>query len=234
MLNVAVAGSDKKTCNQIADMIHRITRSRAMEVDVHLFDGLGRFLFSFEPVYDMIFMETGTQTPSVSQIVKRLRKRCGNVDLIFLTDSGEYEGQLHEYGALAFIPKQLLEEHFETGFLHAVERMIFNRLNHILLKTSEGTVRLNVQQIHYLETMDRMLYYHTAIGTYCVRKSMTKAQQELEGYPFAKCNQCYLVNLSHVSDVRDSCVVVGEKELEISRRNKKSFLEAMIAHIGHA
>lgn len=234
MLNVAVAGSDKKTCNQIADMIHRITRSRAMEVDVHLFDGLGRFLFNFEPVYDMIFIESDSQMGSVPQIVKRLRKRCGNVDLIFLTDSGEYEGQLQEGGALVFIPKQLAEEQFETGFLQGVERMILSRLDQILLKTSEGTVRLNVQQIYYLETMDRMLYYHTAIGTYCVRKSMAKAQQELEGFHFAKCNQCYLVNLSHVSDLRDNCVVVGEKELEISRRNKKSFLEAMIAHIGHA
>ncbi len=232
MLRVAVVGSDQKTRDQLADMIHRAAQSRGMEVEVKIFDRPKHFLFCYEPVYDMIYLEAEFPLSSVPEIVKRLRKRSGNMDLIFLTDKGEHGDQLQEGGVLAFIPKLPTEERFKTEFLRAVERMISSRLDQILLKTSEGTVRLNVRQIYYLETHDRMLYYHTAVGTFSVRKSMLNAQQELEGYSFAKCNQCYLVNLSHVSDVRDNCVVVGERQLEISRRNKKSFMDAIIAHIG--
>ncbi len=234
MLRIAVAGSDKKTCHQISNMIHRITKTRMLEVDVVISESLERFLFTFEPIYDMIFIEAALPMSTVPDIVKRLRKRSGSVDLVFLTDGGVYDGQLQEGGALVFIPKMVNEAQFEAGFLQGLERMIFNRLDHILLKTTEGSIRLGIRQIYYLETLDRMLYYHTAIGTYCVRKSMRKAEQELEGFPFAKCNQCYLVNLTHVSDVRDDSVVVGERVLEISRRNRKSFMDAMIAHIGHA
>jgi hypothetical protein len=34
-----------------------------------------------------------------------------------------------------------------------------------------------------------------------------------------------------VSDVRDDCVVVAQRSLEISRRNKKAFLEALMSYI---
>ena len=234
MLRIAVTGSDRNTCHQITDLINRITKSREIEVDVVVSESVERFLFSFEPVYDMIFIEAAFPAAAVPEIVKRLRKRSGSVDLIFLTNGGSYDGQLQEGGALVFIPKSVNEEQFEAGFLHGVERLIFNRIDHILLKTAEGTIRLGVRQIYYLETLERMLYYHTAIGTYCVRKSLRAAQQELEGFPFAKCNQCYLVNLTHVTDVRDDSVVVGERVLEISRRNRKSFMDAMIRHIGHS
>ena len=77
-----------------------------------------------------------------------------------------------------------------------------------------------------------MLYYHTSSGVYSVRSSLQSAEQELGGYSFAKCNQCYLVNLQYVTDMRDEYVVVADTKLEISRRNRKSFTDAVIAHIG--
>ena len=101
-----------------------------------------------------------------------------------------------------------------------------------MVKSSGGLHRLEIGDIHYLETKSRMLYYHTASGVYSVRSSLRDAEEQLAQYSFAKCNQCYLVNLQHVTDLRDGCVTVAGEELEISRRNKKTFLDAVVAYIG--
>ncbi len=50
----------------------------------------------------------------------------------------------------------------------------------------------------YLETRDRLLHYHTTTDTWSVRGSLLKAEKDLAAYHFARCNQCYLVNLRHV------------------------------------
>ena len=93
---------------------------------------------------------------------------------------------------------------------------------------------LNTDEILYLETRDRLLHYHTASDTWSVRGSLQKAEKELAPYHFARCNQCYLVNLRHVKGVQDDFVTVGQERLEISRRQRVAFLAAVAAYVGGA
>ena len=91
---------------------------------------------------------------------------------------------------------------------------------------------LNTSEIYYLETRSRMLYYHTAKGEFAVRASLASAEKQLAEYHFARCNQCYLVNLEFVKAVDGDFVQVGEDRLEISRRQKAAFLTAVASYLG--
>lgn len=229
MLYIAAADSDQEACRQLATMIHQCAQSQGIAVTVEAFDRVDRFLTQYEPVYDIVFLGVESGWPNVPEMARRLRKRDGEVALIFLTGSNSQSLRFSEEAEL--LPKPLNEESFRVKFLRAVDRVGHRSPEQILLKTSDGARRLEIRQIYYLETRSRMLYYHTANGVHCVRGSLQNAQRELADYPFAKCNQCYLVNLGHVSDVRDDCVVVAQRPLEISRRNKKAFLEALMSYI---
>lgn len=79
-----------------------------------------------------------------------------------------------------------------------------------------------------------MLHYHTTEGEYVLKGTMQSIEQMLESYSFAKCNHWYMVNLLHVKEVKKNIVVVGEFELEISRRNKNAFLKALTEYLGGA
>lgn len=58
-----------------------------------------------------------------------------------------------------------------------------------------------------------MLYYHTATQEYAVRGSLAGAEKQLAAYHFARCNQCYLVNLQYVRGVENDFVQVGDARL---------------------
>ena len=102
----------------------------------------------------------------------------------------------------------------------------------IVLQMPDGLVKLDIRQIYYVEIQNKMLYYHTSIGSYSVKGTLQSVEKQLENYSFAKCNHWYLVNLKHVKEVRKNIAVVEEYELEISRRNRTAFLKALTEYLG--
>jgi len=91
---------------------------------------------------------------------------------------------------------------------------------------------LSTNDIYYLETRDRLLWYHTAKGEFSVRASLASAEKQLAQYHFSRCNQCYLVNLQYVKAVENDFVHVNTDRLEISRRQRAAFLTAVASYIG--
>ena len=77
-----------------------------------------------------------------------------------------------------------------------------------------------------------MLHYHTEQGEFVLRGTLQSAEKQLAPYNFAKCNHWYIVNLMHVEQVRKDKVVVAGHELEISRRARTAFLNALTDYMG--
>lgn len=232
MLRIAVVANDGNASDQMQTFIRRYARSEGLEVFLDEFDHADKFLTQYKPIYDIVFMEIELPRLNGMDAAKRLRNMDSNVVLIFVTAFARYAIRGYEVDALDFVLKPLNYYAFSLKLERAIQRVRQRSGKQIALKTSNGVRCLEIRQIFYLETKSRMLYYHTSTGVYSVRGSLQSAEQMLMEYSFAKCNQCYLVNLQHVTDVRDDYVVVAGTKLEISRRNRKTFLDAVVAYIG--
>lgn len=234
MLRIAIVDKDLDSNEQIQMFIRHFANIKGLDISLEEFDRADSFMFRYKPVYDIIFM--GIDLPGLNgmEAAKRLRKKDTDVVLVFITELERYVIRGYEVDALDFVLKPLNYYAFSIKLERAIQRVRQRGGEHIMLKTSDGVHRLGIRQIYYLETKSRMLYYHTSTGVYSVRDSLQSAQEQLAEYSFAKCNQCYLVNLQHVTDMQDECVVVAGKPLEISRRNRKTFLAAVVAYIGGA
>ena len=114
----------------------------------------------------------------------------------------------------------------------AIKRAGMRKSGQILLNLPDCVRRIETQQIYYVEVMNKMLHYHTQVGEFVLRGTMQSVENELARYNFVRCNHWYLVNLRHVTELRRDTVLVGETELEISRRNRKAFLTALTAYVG--
>lgn len=232
MLRVAVVEYDPVSADKLSEFIRQYARSNAMEISFQLFERGERFLGNYENNYDLIFLSMDLPGLDGMETAKRLRKRDSDVVLIFVTELARQAIRGYEVDALDFLMKPLNYYAFSLKMDKGIRRLHQRSTDVILLKTTTGIHRQEVRQIYYLETSNRLLLYHTSTGIYSVRNTMQSAQQELEKYHFEKCNQCYLVNLQHVTDVQDDTVTVAGETLEMSRRSKKSFLSALVAYIG--
>ena len=163
---------------------------------------------------------------------KRLRRESLAVTVGDLSISDYCEKSVVD--ALDFVLKPVSYYQFSTKLERALQRIQRRRGGQVALQVSGGVQLLDTDDILYLETRDRLLHYHTATDTWSVRGSLLKAEKDLAAYHFARCNQCYLVNLRHVRGVQDDLVQVGEERLEISRRQRTAFLAALAAYVGGA
>ena len=86
--------------------------------------------------------------------------------------------------------------------------------------------------VTYIESQDHKVTFHLNGKTVAARDTLKGLEEKLKGQPFARCNNCYLVNLAYVEAVKENCVTVAGERLQISRPKRKGFMEALAAYVG--
>ena len=166
------------------------------------------------------------------EAAQKIRGLDKEVVIVFITNMAQYAIKGYEVDALDFILKPLNYYTFSMRFTRAVGRVKNREGKRICLNLPDGAKFLDSREIYYVEIHNRMLHYHTKAGVFTIRGALKDVQEELEDWHFVKCNQCYLVNLKYVSEIRKNIAVVGGDELEISRRNRPAFLSAVVDFLG--
>lgn len=232
MYHIAVVEDEKLCSQQIQSFLGQYQEENSVRFKVSAFENAVRLLDGYEPIYDMILMDIDMPGINGMDAADKIRQTDQEVVIVFITNIASFAIRGYEVGALDYIVKPLTYYSFSMRLTRALKRSRARAPRQIMLTMPDGVKKLEVGQIYYVEVQNRMLHYYTQEGTYVVRGTMQSAQQMLEPYSFAKCNHWYIVNLRYVSEVKKNTVVVGEYELEISRRNRTPFLKALSEYVG--
>ena len=95
----------------------------------------------------------------------------------------------------------------------------------------EGTHKLDIKQLYYIESQGHDLFFHTSEGELLGSGSMQEFEKRLEAYSFFRCNKGYLVNLEYVDTVHGENVIVHGETVALSRARRKAFLDALNNYI---
>ena len=234
MAKIAVVEDNDAVRAELCGFIAQYAQESGSQLDVTPFSDGAQVVEPYRPGFDIIFLDIEMPTLGGMPTAERIRLLDPDVVLIFVTNMAQYAVRGYEVDALDFVLKPVNYYQFSTKLARALQRIQRRRGGQITLQTPDGAQQLDTDDILYLETRDRLLHYHTADKVWSVRGSLLKSEKELAPYHFARCNQCYLVNLRHVKGVQDDLVQVGEERLEISRRQRAAFLAAVASYVGGA
>ena len=234
MARIAVVEDNDAVRQELCGFITQYAVESGRRLDVTAFSDGAQIVEPYTGGYDIIFLDIEMPTLGGMPAAERIRQADPDVVLVFVTNMAQYAIRGYEVDALDFVLKPVNYYQFSTKLDRALRRIQRRRGGQIALQTGGGVQLLDTDDILYLETRDRLLHYHTAAGLWSVRGSLQKAEKDLAAYHFARCNQCYLVNLRHVKGVQDDFVQVGGERLEISRRQRAAFLAAVAAYVGGA
>ena len=234
MAKIAVVEDNDAMREQLCGFIAQYARESGRQLDVTAFADGAEIVDPYRPGFDIIFLDIEMPTLGGMPTAERIRQVDPDVVLVFVTNMAQYAIRGYEVDALDFVLKPVNYYQFSTKLARALQRVQRRKGGQIALQTAGGVQLLNTEDIYWLETRDRMLHYHTSTGVWSVRSSLQNAEKQLAPYHFAKCNQCYLVNLQYVRAVQNDMVQVGEDRLEISRRQRAAFLAAVAAYVGGA
>lgn len=232
MYHIAIVDDEKIFTDQLEEYIKQYQSENPVEFQVSVFHSSTEFIAGFQRDYDLILLDVEMPQLNGMELAHKIRETDEQVVLMFITNMAQYAIHGYSVGALDFVTKPLNYYTFAMKLTRALKRVPKKEATSILLTMTDGVKRVEMKQIYYLEVQNRLLHYYTDEGEFVVRGTLQSAEEKLASYPFEKCNHWYLVNLMHVKEVRKNIAVVGPYELEISRRNKTSFLKALTDYMG--
>ena len=232
MYRIAIVEDDREYVKELRTYLNQYAAEEGQEFEISVFYDGAEILENYVPKYDLILLDIEMQKINGMDAAEKIRETDENVVLMFITNMAQYAIRGYSVGALDFVMKPITYYTFSMKIKRALKRVQKREISSILLTLPDGVKKLEARQIYYLEVQNRQLHYHTDEGEIVVRGSLQSAENLLPSDTFAKCNHWYLVNLMHVTEVRKNNAVVGPFELEISRRNRSGFLEALTKYIG--
>ena len=231
-MNVVIVEDNQKDASLIKSYLEKFAKEKQIDIVVNEFLNPILFLEQYSLTYDIVFMDIHMPIMNGLECAKKLRVIDKNVVLIFITNLAQYAVNGYEVNALDFIVKPISYYNFSLKTQRALKYLEDNHDVKIKIKTLNGIAVLSIKEILYIEIFNHSLVFYTNDNNFIESNGqLLEIENELLSYDFFRCSRNYLVNLRYVRSINDNFVFIGDKKLEISRRRKKSFIEALASYL---
>lgn len=226
-MNIAIVEDEPAIVEQLTGLIRRFGAEHDMAFEIFSFgDGID-FLDRYKSIYDIVCMDIEMPHSNGMRIAQKLREVDQAVTLVFITNLAQYALEGYVVSAAGYIVKPLSYGAFCFHFERAMRSALRSKKRTVSIMADKELIRLHVDDIFYLEVVNHAVIYHTAQGEFETWNSLSNAEKKLPAGEFARCNNCFLVNLRHVREVKGETAFVGNISLKISRAKKKDFMAAL-------
>ncbi len=225
-IHVAIVEDDDTSTKTLSEYLLRYAEENHIQFRISAFDSAVSMLDNYTADYDIIFMDIRMPYMNGMDAAHRLRALDQKVILIFVTSLTQYAIEGYEVNAQSYIVKPAKYYDFAMKLSRAVNQVPAVNSAKFEIHTRAGTIRLDPNEIQYIESHGHRLTFHTFSGEYTQLSSLNKLEEQLSAFHFARCNSCYLVNLQYVSGIKGYTVFLKNCELKISQPRKKAFLQA--------
>lgn len=235
MISIAIVEDEKNDTDLLIEYLERFKaetgKQRLIDFKIKTFDNAVLFLTNYTPSYDIVFMDIQMPHLNGMNAAKKLREIDLAVQLVFVTNMSNFAVRGYSVDAVDFIVKPISY----YGFSTAMERLIkiIERKQHELtIKTADEIKRVPLVSIYRIDIFNHKLLYYTDEGLLESWGKLNEEEARLAPYGFARPNNYCLVNLKRIDEIKKDSLVIKEKEIEISRARKKTFLKDFMAYAG--
>ncbi len=226
-MKIAICDDDKIFVKRIYDFLWQ-----RQDYSVDCFLSPSALLAKYESgeSYDILFLDIRMQSLNGISLAKKIRAYSPHVIIVFLSAYVEYAPSGYEVNAFRYLLKPVSKES-----LFQVLKDIHAELEgaqKIILKTSQCELVVHTNDIYYLEANDKETTVCYNEDIVLIRKGLHEIADQLPASLFFRVHRKYLVNLAHVREYDEKHLTLScGHTLPISRRNSRSFRDAIEAYI---
>lgn len=164
------------------------------------------------------------------ELALRIREREHDraVQIVFVTGYMDYIEKGYDVEALHYLLKPVTQERL-FGVLDRAAQRVRDRGRELCLQMPEGTARIPVSEIRYLEVQRNYVTIH-GDEDYTVKRTLGELERELDER-FFRTGRSYIVNLQFVKKITRSQVVLKDgAQIPLPRRAYEDINRAMIRY----
>lgn len=234
-IRIGIIEDDPASAQLIVDYLKRYQSEFNQEFTVSLFDDGETLVERYKPTYDILLMDIEMARMNGLQAAKKIRERDESVVIVFITAAPQYAISGYEVQALSYVLKPVPWFAFSQELKRSIDAVRRRNDDSMLVETGTNQMRVLLSDILYIESIRHTIIIHTFDGKLSITGTLKELETRLAEHDFFRSNSCYLVNLRHVTGVRDQDSVMSNGELlRISRPRKKTFMQALAEYMASA
>lgn len=169
---------------------------------------------------DLIFLDVEMPEMSGLEMLDALKP---GVDVVFFTSKTDYAVDAFNKNAVDYLLKPISFDRFTM----AMEKLRANRQEDsrfIFVKSNSVLVKLNVEEIDYIESIGDYVGVHVGAKRYVVHTTMKEAEMKLPAQEFCRIHRSYIVNFNQINQIEENTVSLNGKILPVSRTYRKNLM----------
>jgi DNA-binding LytR/AlgR family response regulator len=187
------------------------------------------------PETDLIFLDIDLPGINGMETAEAFRARGIETPIIFVTNLAKYAVKGYQVDALDFIVKPVTFEDFALRMSKALRVINRNKGRVVYIPSKDGLTVIPVSKVIAIEVKGHYVFYHLddEPRPFLCRKTLAKAQEELEGSSFVRISSSTLVNMDHVRKISGAELRLSNGEtFTISRAKRHEALMAIADYYG--
>ena len=180
-----------------------------------------------EHTVDLLFLDVEMPGASGFEVLDNIPYRP---KVILTTSKEEYAYNAFQYNVTDFLKKPFTYQRFSEalGKLNPADNNIpAGQADHVFIKSEGKLVRLNNEEILYVESMGDYVRFVTPEKKYISYATIKSIEEKINKQLFMKVHRSYIVNLQKIDDVRENDLYINGIEIPISRANKAEALKRL-------
>ncbi|MHA7942638.1 LytR/AlgR family response regulator transcription factor [Formosa sp. 3Alg 14/1] len=150
--------------------------------------------------------------------------------IVFTTAYREYAVKSFELNVLDYLVKPIPFNRFlktmnkvyqQVYITNATSDLNLQQEPHIFLKVSKKLIKVNLNDIQYIESLKDYIKVITTLGDYVVHKSLTAISEELPQSNFLRVHRSYTISINKIKSVEGNTIEIANRRIPIGRNYVK-------------
>lgn len=179
-------------------------------------------------VVDIIFLDVEMPGATGFELLDQLSY---SPKVILTTSKTEYAYNAFEYKVVDFLKKPFTYQRFMEALQKAMTQPESGgsvpASDHIFIKCEGKLVRLNNDDILYIESMGDYVKFVTGDKKYITHNTIKNLEEKVNKQSFMKVHRSYIVNIKKIEDIRENDLFIRGIEIPVSKAHKPEILKRL-------
>ena len=175
---------------------------------------------------DVVFIDIGI---NLSLSFDWIAQVSSNHLIVITTAYKEYALKSFDVNILDYLIKPIsfdrlvksINKIFQRTLLKPTKTNELSRGTHIFVKVNKKLIRINLNDVMYVESLKDYIRIHAVKGRYVVHKSLTSITEELPKSDFIRVHRSYTISIGKIIAIEGNYIEISTKRIPIGRHYVK-------------
>lgn len=222
-MKIAICDDEIKYINDVEKHLNQYFSEHGLSLTLFEYDN-GADLLNANIEFDIVFLDIEMPGINGIELGRKLQESNPDLVIIYITAYNHYLDDALDLGITRFFDKPIDSKRFYKGLDRSIEKLNQTKAEIRLMDPDNGVDTIKIDDIIYLEIMQRKTKIVTKDKTYYSKSNLNDWRERLNKSYFESPHNSFIVNTNHITNFgKDHIILDGDHLVPIAYRKKAEF-----------